>query len=280
MSGAEVGPPERTGTRGDRESPGGPLAGRRVVVTRAREQAAELVDELEGRGAEVVVAPAIEIVEPSDGGVALRAAVVSVRAAGGSGVPPDWVVFTSANAVRRFCAQFSGASDLGAVQVAVIGSGTAAAATEAGLQVDLVPDRFVAEGLLEVFPASPPGGGLVLLPRAEVARDVLPEGLGDKGWTVEVVPAYRTVPAVVDDSVRGAVARADAVCFASASSVSAFVDAYGSDVPSVVAVIGPITAGRVRDLGLEVAVQPDEHTFAAMAEALAALFQPPLTRCP
>lgn len=274
MSGAEVGPPERTGAGGDPESPGGALGGRRVVVTRAREQAAELVDELEGRGAEVVVAPAIEIVEPSDGGVALRAAVASMRVAGGSGVSPDWVVFTSANAVRRFCAQFSGAPDLGTVRVAVIGSGTAAAATGAGLQVDLVPDRFVAEGLLEVLPASPPGGGLVLLPRAEVARDVLPDGLRAKGWTVEVVPTYRTVPAVVDDSVRTAVARADAVCFASASSVSAFVDAYGSDLPSVVAVIGPITARRARDLGLEVAVQPDEHTFAAMAEALALYFNP------
>jgi uroporphyrinogen III methyltransferase/synthase len=219
-----------------------------------------------------VVAPAIEIVEPSDGGVALLAAVESLRAGGSSAIAPDWVVFTSANAVTRFCDQLSGAPDLGTVQVAVIGSGTAAAATGAGLQVDLVPERFVAEGLLEVFPASPPGGGLVLLPRAEVARDVLPDGLRARGWTVEVVPTYRTVPAVVDDSVRTTVARADAVCFASASSVGAFVDAYGSDVPSVVAVIGPITAGRAQDLGLEVAVQPDEHTFAAMAEALARYF--------
>jgi uroporphyrinogen-III synthase len=243
-----------------------------VVVTRAREQASELVDELERLGAEVVVAPAIEIIEPSDGGAALRAAVASMRAGVASGTPPDWVVFTSANAVRRFCARFSGSPELPSVQVAVIGSGTAAVATGAGLPVDLVPDRFVAEGLLEVFPASPPGGGLVLLPRAEVARDVLPDGLRAKGWSVEVVPAYRTVPAVVDDSVRTAVARADAVCFASASSVSAFADAYGSDVPSVVAVIGPVTATRARDLGLEVAIQPDEHTFAAMAEALARYF--------
>lgn len=274
MSGSDPGPPDRGDTRDSREPSGGPLAARRVVVTRAREQAAELVDELEALGVEVVLAPAIEIVEPSDGGAALRAAVASMQTDGGSGVRPDWVVFTSANAVRRFCAQLSGETDLGPVRVAVIGSGTSAAATGAGLEVDLVPERFIAEGLLDVFPSPAPGGGRVLLPRAEVARDVLPDGLREKGWTVEVVPAYRTVPAVVDDSVRETVARADAVCFASASSVSAFVDAYGADVPSVVAAIGPITAGRVRDLGLDVAIQPDEHTIAAMVEALADYFKP------
>jgi uroporphyrinogen-III synthase len=219
-----------------------------------------------------VLAPAIEIVEPSDGGAALRAAVASMRADGGSGAASDWVVFTSANAVRRFCAHIRDEDDLGSVRVAVIGSGTAAAASGAGLDVDLVPERFIAESLLEVFPGPAPGGGRVLLPRAEAARDVLPDGLRSKGWTVEVVPAYRTVPAVVDDSIREAVARADAVCFASASSVDAFMEAHGPDSPAVVAAIGPITAGRVRELGLEVAVQPEEHTIVAMVEALTDYF--------
>lgn len=274
MSGADPGPVDRAGSVGSRDHPVGSLGTRRVVVTRAREQATDLVDGLEGLGAEVVLAPSIEIVEPSDGGAALLAAVASLQVDDGPGVRPDWVVFTSANAVRRFCARLGGEPDLGTVRVAVIGSGTSAAATGAGMEVDLIPERFVAEGLLEVFPASPPGGGRVLLPRAEIAREVLPDGLRARGWTVDVVPAYRTVPAVVDDSVREAVARADAVCFASASSVSAFVDVYGTEVPPVVAAIGPITAGRVRDLGLDVAIQPDEHTIAAMVEALARYFEP------
>lgn len=259
---------------------GAPLAGRTVVVTRARDQAGDLVERLERLGAEVVVAPVIEIIEPSDAGAALQAAVSSLQDAvsspghgDGSGAPPDWLVFTSANAVRRFCARLDSEVDLGGVRVAAIGSATAAAAEAAGLNVDLMPDRFVAEDLLEVFPDAPPSGGRVLLPRAEVARDVLPEGLRHKGWAVEVVPAYRTAPAVVDESARDAVLQSDVVCFASSSAVGAFVDVYGSGVPAKVAVIGPVTAERARNLGLNVSVQPEEHTVAAMVEAIACHFE-------
>ncbi|MCZ7628183.1 MAG: uroporphyrinogen-III synthase [Microthrixaceae bacterium] len=253
------------------------LAGRSVVVTRARDQAADLVRRLEDLGAEVVIAPAIEIVDPSDAGAALEAAVCSVSAAGGpprgGGTgPPDWLVFTSGNAVRRFCARLQGETDLGAVRVAVIGSATAAAAADAGLEVELMPGRFVAEDLLEVFPDAPVGGGRVLLPRAEAGRDVLPDGLRRKGWTVEVVAAYRTVAAVADDSVRDAVARADAVCFASSSAVSAFVDTYGTETSSAVAAIGPVTAQRAQEVGLTVTIQPEEHTVAAMVVAIARHF--------
>lgn len=343
-----------------------PLSGRRVVVTRARAQAVELVEALEALGAEVVVAPAIRITEPSDGGAALRSAVSSLVAlqsdrGGASGamvgqrgaVPPsppsatasgglvrtEWIVFTSANAVRRFAAAWDqvvvhdevtggdpldvppsdrtpedgtaadGASGDGAVgdqvagggavedrvaaggissglilparpagaRVAAIGSGTGDSAREVGLAVDLVPRQFVAEALLAEFPAPDRSSGRVLLPRAEVARDVLPEGLRRLGWTVEVVPAYRTVPTEPDESLRGAVAGADAVCVASASAARAFIDAFGPDIPAVVAAIGPVTARAVRERGVEVAVEPTVHTIDAMVAALGEHFA---TRCP
>ena len=105
--------------------------------------------------------------------------------------------------------------------------------------------------------------GRVLLVRAEVAHDVVPDGLAAKGWTVQVVPAYRTVPAAVSDAGRQAVAGADAVTFTSSSTVEQFVAAFGLDaVPPVVATIGPVTSATVRGLGLRVAVEAAEHTTA------------------
>ncbi len=250
----------------------GPLAGRRVVVTRTPEQAGPLVEHLEILGAQVVVAPAIEITDPSDEGVALRSAASSLGSADSDGDRPDWIVFTSANAVRRFCAVLDPDADLGSTRVAVIGTGTGEAALIAGITVDLVPQRFVAEGLLDAFPDPPPGGGTVWLPRAEVARNVLPEGLMERGWVVEVIPAYRTGTVARDEELAAEIAGADAVGFASASSVDAFVDAYGAEIPPVVAAIGPVTAARARELNLDVAVQPEEHTIAALAHALADYF--------
>ncbi len=248
-----------------------------MVVTRPRDQAGPLVDSLEALGAEVVVAPAIRIVDPSDGGAALRASVARLMAASGaSGTDtPEWIVFTSANAVRRFAAMWTQleaeehlpAHPAGA-KVAVIGTATRDAADRAGLEVDLVPDSFVAEGLLSAFGEHRAAGARVLLPRAEVAREVLPDGLRELGFEVEVVPAYRTVPAELDRSLIDTVARADAVCFTSASAVRAFLDTFGGGVPRVVAAIGPVTARAARERGLEVAVQPTEHTVDALVAAL------------
>lgn len=241
-----------------------PLFGRTVVVTRAREQASDLSGALRAQGAEVVELPAIAIDEPSDGGAALRAA--AARAA-----TYDWVVLTSANGANRLLDALHDARDLGGVRVAAIGPGTAEALARGGVVADLVPERFVAESLLEAFPAPPATGGRVLLARAAVARDVLPDGLRATGWEVDVVEAYRTVAAPADPEVLAAAGRADAITFTSSSTVERYLEVAGAGaVPPVVACIGPITAATARQHGLEVAVEAEVHTIGGLVAALVA----------
>jgi uroporphyrinogen III methyltransferase/synthase len=240
-----------------------PLFGRRVVVTRAREQASDLVAALRAHGADTIEAPTIEIDEPADGGVALRQAAADVSTY-------DWVVFTSANAVRRFFPLLRDSRALGGVQVAAIGPGTADVLAARHVVADLVPDRFVAEALIDAFPAPPgDGAGRVLLPRAALAREVLPEALRAAGWHVDVVEAYRTRRAPVTDELRKAVSEADVITFTSSSTVTNFVDAFGSDAaPPIVTCIGPITAATARERGLRVDVEAEVHTIDGLVDAL------------
>ncbi len=135
-----------------------PLFGTRVVVTRAREQASGLVRPLQQLGAQVIEAPAIVVADPADGGSALADAVTQLASY-------DWVVLTSANGARRLLAALHDGRDLGGVQVAAIGPGTADALRGGNIVADLVPERFVAESLLEAFPPVPTSGGRVLLVR-------------------------------------------------------------------------------------------------------------------
>ncbi len=243
-----------------------PLFAKRVVVTRARAQASELSTRLRQLGAEPVELPVIEVAEAADGGRALAEAL-----AGLAGY--DWLVVTSPNGARRVMAAVRDGRDLAGVKVAAIGPGTAEALAAANIVADLVPARFVAEGLLEAFPAPPASGGRVLVARAAVARDVLPDGLRDAGWTVDVVEAYRTVEAPVSDEGRAAVASADAVTFTSSSTVERFVAAFGADaVPPVVASIGPVTSETARRLGLRVDVEASDHSIAGLVTALAGLY--------
>lgn len=239
-----------------------PLFGRRVVVTRAREQASELVDRLQRLGAEAIELPAITIGEPDDGGAELRGSASSLRRG-----DFEWIVFTSANGADRFCALLRDARDFGTTRVAAIGPGTAAALARFGIEADLVPERFVAESLVEAFPS---GEGRLLLPRAAVARDVLVDGLGAKGWAVTVVEAYRTRPAEPSPSTLAEARKADAITFTSSSTVTNFLQVAGADaVPPVVVCIGPITAATARDAGLTVDVVAEEHTIDGVVDALA-----------
>ena len=235
-----------------------PLFGRRVVVTRAREQSANAVAALRDVGAEVVELPVIEFADPADGGAALREAVARLGSY-------EWVVFTSANAVHRVLALVRDARDFGAARLAVVGAKTAEALAAHGLVADLVPGRFVAEALLEAWPA---GTGTVLLPRAEVARDVLPEGLRARGWRVEVVDAYRTVAARPSEAEWAAAAGADAIMFTSSSTVANYL-AVTDRVPPDVACIGPVTARAAEAAGLRVDVVADESTVESLVAALA-----------
>ena len=276
-----------------------PLFGRRVVVTRARQQASQLVERLAALGAATVEVPAITVSDPADGGAALAAAVGRLDAY-------DWVVVTSPNGARRLLAAVRDAGRdaraFAGVRLAAIGPGTAEALGEGNLVPDLVPPRFVAESLVEAFPvavtpAAAPAGeaapvdgwpqarGRVLLARAAVARDVLPEGLRGKGWHVDMVEAYRTEPVPLDDDAARAIAGAEVVTFTSSSTVTNFLAAVagasagpggasgagaGVPVPPVVAAIGPVTAATAREHGLTVAVEAAVHTVDGLVDALVA----------
>ncbi|MGN6694508.1 MAG: uroporphyrinogen-III synthase, partial [Aquihabitans sp.] len=241
-----------------------PLHGKRVVVTRARAQASGLAGTLRELGAEVVEAPMIEIADPEDGGAALRAAAGSIGAY-------DWLVLTSPNGVERTFAEVADVRALAGVQVAAVGAGTAAALARHGVVADLVPAAFVAEALVDAFPAPPGDGGRVLVASAAAARDVVPEGLRAAGWEVDEVDAYRTVAVTLTADLAERVASADAVTFASSSSVTNLVDAVGTDgVPEVVVSIGPITSTTARELGLVVAAEAEPHTVDGLVAALVA----------
>lgn len=245
-----------------------PLFGRTVVVTRARHQAPELVRRLEAAGAQVLVVPTIAVAGPGDGGAGMERAAAHLRSYA-------WVVFTSANAVDRFMPLLRDARAFGAAHVAAIGQATADALARSGVVADLVPSRASAEGLLEVFPDPPDGGGTVLLPRAAVAREVLPDGLRRRGWDVEVVEAYRTQSVTPPRSVLDQVAAADAVAFASGSSVTSFVAAAGTrSLPPVVVCIGPVTADAARQGGLPVTAVAARATVEALVDAVAGALGP------
>ena len=258
-----------------------PLFGRRVLVTRPREQSAELVDRLTAMGADAIEAPMIRIVPPDDPGPLLRAA----------SEPDifDWIVFASANAVEGFMtALLDGERDLRALKgprLCTVGTGTAERLARYGIKVDLVPEEFRAEAVVGALAREGPlDGARVLLPRSDVGRDVIADQLREAGALVTDVVAYRTI---VDDSPRedepdiyGMLleGRIDVVTFASASAVRNFVKVYGAEQApdllrtTVVAAIGPVTADAAAQLGIAVTIQPGTYTVAGLADAIAAHF--------
>jgi uroporphyrinogen III methyltransferase / synthase len=188
-----------------------------------------------------------------------------------------WLVFTSANGVVAFFDRGLASAGLDAravagLQLAAIGPGTAAALAERGLRTDLLPERFVAESLLEAFPTPTADGERLLLVRAEHARDVLPAGLSERGYAVDVLPVYRTVTATPDADALDRVRRGevDALTFTSSSTVTNLCDLLG-DVPAaqpLVASIGPVTSKTALERGLRVDVEASEHTIDGLVEAL------------
>lgn len=249
-----------------------PLAGRRVVVTRARDQAGDLVRTLVDLGAEVVELPVIAIDDPADGGAGLAAAADRVVAGCYS-----WVVVTSANAVTRLLALVGDRALPGSVRWAAVGGSTAEAMTVHGVVPDLVPETAISEALVEAFPrpgpAPAPGDGetatAVLYVRAEKTRDVVAPGLAAKGWRVDEAVGYRTVAGQVDAAAVDAVAAAEAVAFTSPSTVEHTVALLGAaGIPPVIATIGPVTSGSVRGAGLHVAAEATDHTVGGLVDAL------------
>jgi uroporphyrinogen III methyltransferase/synthase len=247
-----------------------PLFGRAIVVTRAREQASELSARLESLGAEVVELPSIRV-EP----LAFTLPAFDELA---------WLVFTSANGVRSFFADglaVAGldARALGGVRVAAIGPGTERALVERGVRADLVPERFVAESLLAAFPDPDVAGARVVIARAEQARDVLPDGLVARGYSVEILPVYRTVQAVPDPAALERVrsGEVDAITFTSSSTVTNLCDVLGTvpDPQPLVVSIGPVTSDTARARGLRVDTEADPHTIDGLVDALLAALTTP-----
>lgn len=259
-----------------------PLFGRRVLVTRPRAQSAELIERLTTLGAEAVEAPMIQIAPPEDSGPLLEAA------AGAGGF--DWIVFTSPNAVDAFMhALLDGDRDIRAIsgpRLCAVGTGTADALGLHGINPDLVPDEFRAEALATaLLRRGEVKNARVLLPRADIGRDVIAEQLRDAGAVVTDVVAYRTI---LDETARdeegGDVyrglleGRIDVVTFASPSAVRNFVKLFGQEQSvdllrhTVVATIGPVTSEAASRLGIEVNVQPAAYTIPAMVDAIAAHF--------
>jgi len=254
-----------------------PLSGRRVLVTRPREQAAELVDRLAALGADAIEAPVIRIAPPEDRTPLLQAAAdPSVF---------DWIVFTSVNAVDAFMtALLEGDRDvrmLKGPKLCTVGPGTADRLSRYGIKVDLVPDEFRAEGVIRAIQASGPlQGRRVLLPRADIGREVIAEELRRAGAAITDVVAYRTVSEDAlpesDPDVYGLLlqGRIDVVTFASSSAVRSFARIYGPEQAAdllkqtVVAVIGPSTADAARQLGIPVTVQPQASTIPALVDAI------------
>lgn len=257
-----------------------PLAGRTVVVTRPREQAASLAEPLEALGAEVLLVPTIRIVpRPLDDEVAAALRdLASFRL----------VVFTSANAVRVFAGYLARGTGDGAMPagpvVAAVGPATAAALERHGLACHLVPDEYVAEGLADALEGvdAAAAGARVLIPSAREARDVLPETLRARGAEVHVLPIYDTVAADELAEPAERVEAADYITFTSASTAKRLAGLLkaasgGAGRPLAerlagthLCSIGPVTSATLRALGLPVAVEASEHTTAGLVAAIAA----------
>jgi uroporphyrinogen III methyltransferase/synthase len=259
-----------------------PLFGRRIVVTRAREQAGELVDLLEERGAEAIQAPTIRIAPPEDTEPLDRACASAGRF--------DWIVFTSANGVDAFMGRLLGAfdiRDLKGVRICAVGTSTAERIERYGVRVDLTPDESRAERIVDTLAAaSAVAGATFLLPRADIAREVLPDQLRELGGEVTEVVAYRTLVAGGERDTDHDVYRmlldrqVDAVTFTSASTVKNFAKIYGEEQAAdllnatVVASIGPVTAEAAQQLGIQTKVMPSKYTVKDLVDALVEHFTP------
>ena len=231
-----------------------PLAGRRVAVTRARAQASALAGRLRALGADVVEAPAIRV-------EALSVTVPDLH-------DYDLLCLTSPNGVHRLFEEVRDARALAGPRIAVIGPGTARALREHGVEPDLMPERSVAESLVEALRDVPVQRALIA--RAEEARDVLPDALRDRGAHVDVLALYRTVAEPLDDRAREAALGADYATFTSASSVRFFAEAAGSLAGPRLVSIGPATTEELRRHGAEPDVEAAEHTPDGLVDALVA----------
>jgi len=250
-----------------------PLFGKRIVVTRATQQAPILSEKLRELGADAIEMPATQIARLDLG--PLRNSIDRIG-------DYDWLIFTSQNAVAIFWEQLLGRGKdsraLAGLKIAAVGPATAGALLEHGITVDVIPQRFVAEGLLEIMrERDDVSGSKVLYITAEGARDVLPSGLREIGAELAIIEAYRTIP---DGEGAATLARAieagkvDLATFTSASAVRGYIDAVGEDLALKVpaASIGPQTSDALREAGIEVEAEAEESTIDGLVSAVLRAF--------
>lgn len=252
-----------------------PLAGWRIIVSRARKQAGALADKLRAQGAEVVEIPFIEIRPPRSYKMMDNALRLLSEY--------SWLILTSVNGVEALFERMKeldvSASALGHLRIAAIGPATKAAIERHGLQVEVTPKQYVAESVVEAL-ADRVAGKRVLLCRAKIARDVIPRELRKMGTYLDVVEAYETViPKASRDQLRAALKSVDqhpdAITFTSSSTVRNYVSLLGIRsgksklLQGVLNIsIGPVTSATLREYELSVDVQAQQYTIPGLIEAL------------
>jgi uroporphyrinogen III methyltransferase/synthase len=249
-----------------------PLFGRRIAITRTREQAGALREPLTALGAEVIEIPTIEIRDPASW-QPLDSAIRRLEEF-------DYLLVTSANGARNFLRRLEACGrhvrDLQGLIIGAIGPATAEEFVKSGVKVDLTPRAYVAEGLLEALADRGLRGKAFLIPRAKVARDVVPRVLMEKGGRVEVVEAYETVvPQLpVGELQRLLTPPPDLITFTSSSTASNFAKLAGDNKVAellravAIASIGPITSQTIRKLGLTVTIEARESTTPGLVRAI------------
>jgi uroporphyrinogen III methyltransferase/synthase len=255
-----------------------PLFGKRVVVTRSRDQASVFAEMLIDRGATTIEFPTIDVVPPASW-EELDRAIQSIETY-------HWIIFTSANAVRFFMERLRGLGRdlrmLKGVNICTVGPRTAEALEAYGLRADLVPTEFKAEGVLAAL-----GGVRVkdlrfLIPRAKVAREVIPDKLRELGADVTVATAYENVRPSADlDRVRKLFEekKISVITFTSSSTVHNFVEILGRKEYKIlmdgvaVACIGPVTAKTAEEYGMKIDIMPKDYTIPAFVDAMVEYFR-------
>ncbi|CAB4720726.1 unannotated protein [freshwater metagenome] len=232
------------------------LAGRTIIVTRAAERAGGLTSLLIDAGARVLEIPVTTTVDAQDAGIALQEAIDNIERY-------EWVVVTSPEGAHRF-REAAARLDSSKKHFKIAAVGTATSEAVGG--ADLVPHVQTGRSLGEIFQS---GSGRVLLAVAESAGTDFEVAARGKGWTVDRVATYRTIPVTPSTERSGEISQADAITFASASSARAWHEVFGIAMPKVVVAMGPMTAHALNELGVQNVAVASEQTLKGLVDATA-----------
>ena len=256
-----------------------PLFGKRVVITRSRDQASVFAEMLIDRGATTIEFPTIDVVPPASW-AELDSAIQTIESY-------QWIIFTSANAVKYFMDRLRGLGKdlriLKGVNICTVGPKTAELLMQYGLKADLIPAEFKAEGVVAALLGGLNVKGLkILVPRAKAAREIIPDKLREQGASVTVATAYENVRPTADvDRIKKLFAenKISALTFTSSSTVHNFVEILGQKEYKTflqgvtVACIGPVTAKTAKEYGMKIDVMPKEYTIPALVDAMVEFFK-------